>query len=197
MPQSDLGEADSVPLFDETRVPVETIALPNPATAGVSADEYEIISQKGTYRLAQRPGSYVVLKYVRDVAKIKATQTIHCAPAPAGVLEGSRADVSFCRGSPGRQIDLPHTPVPAASAPGALWHPGVPPMADADHAAGNRVARADLRGAAGIRQQNLTGEANRQHRLTHSKPRVEAFFGWIDGQFERQGLLPSSPFTIA
>jgi hypothetical protein len=26
---------------------------------------------------------------------------------------------------------------------------------------------------------------------------VEAFFAWIDRQFERQGLLPSSPFTQA
>ena len=45
-----------------------------------------------------------------------------------------------------------------------------------------------------IREQNLSGERKRQHRLTHSKPRVEAFFAWIDRQFERQGLLPSSLF---
>jgi len=55
---------------------VETIAIPNPHTAGLSPDEYEVISQKVTYRLAQRPGSYVVLKYVRDVVKVKATQAI-------------------------------------------------------------------------------------------------------------------------
>jgi transposase len=48
-----------------------------------------------------------------------------------------------------------------------------------------------------IREQNLTGEGKRQHRLTHSKPRVDAFFAWIDRQFERQGLLPSNPFTQA
>ena len=48
-----------------------------------------------------------------------------------------------------------------------------------------------------IRERNLTGEAKHQHRLTHSKPRVQAFFEWIDRQFERQGLLPSSPFTQA
>jgi hypothetical protein len=35
------------------------------------------------------------------------------------------------------------------------------------------------------------------HRLTHSKPRVEAFFKWVDEQFDRQGLLPSSPLTTA
>ncbi|MGH8320187.1 MAG: IS66 family transposase, partial [Steroidobacteraceae bacterium] len=48
-----------------------------------------------------------------------------------------------------------------------------------------------------IREQNLSGETKRQHRLTHSKPRVERFFAWIDRQFERQGLLPSNPFTQA
>jgi hypothetical protein len=34
-------------------------------------------------------------------------------------------------------------------------------------------------------------------RLTHSKPRVDAFFDWVNRQFERQGLLPSNPFTKA
>ncbi|MDZ4315355.1 MAG: hypothetical protein U0989_11400, partial [Azonexus sp.] len=47
-----------------------------------------------SYRLAQRPGSYVVLKYRRPVIKLKTTQTIVCPAAPVGVIEGSRADVS-------------------------------------------------------------------------------------------------------
>jgi hypothetical protein len=40
----------------------------------------------------------VVLKYVRTVIKQRDTQTLHCPPAPAGVIEGSRADVSFIVG---------------------------------------------------------------------------------------------------
>ena len=40
----------------------------------------------------------MVLKYVRPVIKRRDTQTLHCAPAPAGVIEGSRADVSFIVG---------------------------------------------------------------------------------------------------
>jgi hypothetical protein len=36
--------------------------------------------------------------YRRPVIKIKATQALACASAPAGVLEGSRADVSFIAG---------------------------------------------------------------------------------------------------
>jgi transposase len=93
-----VGEAESVPFFDEARVPVETIELPDPGTQGLSPDEYEVISQKVSYRLAQRPGSYVILKYLRSVIKRRDSQTISCAPAPVGVIEGSRADVSFVAG---------------------------------------------------------------------------------------------------
>src|SRR6185312_9804705 len=80
-PQKDtaVGEADNVPFFDEARVPVETIELPNPQVEGLSPDDYEVISQKVSYRLAQRPGSYVILKYLRSVTKRRDTQTMSCA----------------------------------------------------------------------------------------------------------------------
>lgn len=93
-----VGDADSVPFFDEARVPVETIELPDPQIKGLSADEYEVISQKVSYRLAQRPGSYVILKYLRSVTKRVDSQAVRCAPAPVGVIDGSRADVSFVVG---------------------------------------------------------------------------------------------------
>jgi hypothetical protein len=48
-----------------------------------------------------------------------------------------------------------------------------------------------------ITQAALTGESKRLHRLSHSKPHVDAFFDWIDRQFERQGLTPTRPFTVA
>jgi transposase len=96
--EDDVGETESVPFFDEARVPVETIAVPNPHAQGLDPDEYEVIAQKVTYRLAQRPGSYVMLKYVREVIKLKDSQALRCPPAPVGVLEGSRADVSFLAG---------------------------------------------------------------------------------------------------
>ena len=69
-----------------------------PETEGLAADAFEVISYKESYRLAQRPGSYVVLKYRRPVVKLKATAEIVCAQAPTGVIEGSRADVSFIAG---------------------------------------------------------------------------------------------------
>jgi transposase len=96
--KEDVGEADSIPFFDEARVPVETIPVPNTEIEGLSADQFEVVGEKISYRLAQRPGSYVVLKYVRTLIKRKDTQTMHCPPAPQGVIDGSRADVSFVAG---------------------------------------------------------------------------------------------------
>jgi transposase len=99
-PQRDaaVGDADSVPFFDEARVPVETIELPDPQIEGLSPDEYEVISQKVSYRLAQRPGSYVILKYLRSVTKRVDSQAITCPAAPVGIIDGGRADVSFVVG---------------------------------------------------------------------------------------------------
>ena len=40
---TDYAKADTSALFfDETRVPVETIAVPNPETEGLTADQYEV-----------------------------------------------------------------------------------------------------------------------------------------------------------
>jgi transposase len=75
--------------FDES-VPVEEIVL---LPEGVDADA-EVISTKVTMRLAQRPSSFVVLKYIRPVLKTK-DGSLACAPAPAGVLGKSIADVSL------------------------------------------------------------------------------------------------------
>lgn len=92
------ADAESLPFFDESRVPVETITLPVPESEGLPAEQFEVIGEKVSYRLAQRPGSYVVLKYVRPVVKRRDSGLIHCPPAPSGVLEGSRAEVSFIAG---------------------------------------------------------------------------------------------------
>ena len=83
--------------FDPS-VPVEVIAVPNPELLGLKETDYEIISEKITYRLAQRPGAYVILKYVRPIIKRKATEMLSCPPAPAAVLERSFADVSVLAG---------------------------------------------------------------------------------------------------
>ena len=87
-------EADeSTPFFDDG-VPVETIHVPAPEADATA----EIVSEKISYRLAQRPASYVVLKYVRPVIKQPDDKQLLSAPAPDGVLGTSRADVSFIAG---------------------------------------------------------------------------------------------------
>jgi len=91
-------ETDEPKLFFGDEVPVETIEVPNPETEGLSEDAYTVIGEKVTHRLAQRPGSYVILKYVRPLIKRTDTETLHCPSAPPAVLEGGRADVSFLAG---------------------------------------------------------------------------------------------------
>ena len=97
--KTDLANTEeSVPFFDESRVPMETIMVIDAEIKALDADQYAVIGEKVSYRLAQRPGSYVVLKVVRPLIKRLDTQTLHCPPAPVGVLEGSRADVSLVAG---------------------------------------------------------------------------------------------------
>jgi transposase len=88
---------DSGLRFDPA-VPVQEIRVPNPETETLSPSDYVVIGQKVTYRLAQRPGAYVVLKFVRDVLKLRSTEDILCPPAPPAVIEKSFADVSFLAG---------------------------------------------------------------------------------------------------
>jgi len=76
--------------FDES-VPVEEIRLPHPPID----EEHEIVSEKTTLRLAQKPASYVVIKYIRPVVKRKADGVLTCPPAPPSVLGKSVADVSL------------------------------------------------------------------------------------------------------
>jgi transposase len=322
VPKTDLaGAADTLPFFDESRVPVETITVVDAAMKQLGADQFEVIGEKVSYRLAQRPGSYVVLKYVRPLIKRLDTQAILCPPAPVGVLEGSRADVSFAAGllvdkfayhlplyrqhqrltDAGITVSRPwltqlaqrsigllepiydaqlasirtsrvkavdETPIKAGRAgrgkmkTGYFWpiygqadevcfpffpsrsHEhvrkllGLQPAVDAvlitdgyeayhqyakktglTHAHCWAHARRGLfeaqesdptgvaealaqiqsiyRIEAEIRERNLAGEAKQLHRLTHSKPRVEVFFDWVERQFERQGFTPSNPFIKA
>ncbi|WP_205527444.1 IS66 family transposase [Teredinibacter turnerae] len=83
--------------FDES-VPVEEIHVRVPELEGDDKDDYEVIGEKVTYRLAQKPASFVVLKYISQTVKIKSTQAIisHCEPN--AVFDKSLADVSFLVG---------------------------------------------------------------------------------------------------
>ena len=87
--------------FDDT-VPVETIVQMPAEAQAIPEDRRVIVGEKVTHRLAQLPGSYVILKYVRPVIKDSADQPddgrkarLFTAPAPANVLDRSIADVSL------------------------------------------------------------------------------------------------------
>ena len=80
---------ESLIRFDES-VPVKEIRMPHPKLD----DDHEIIGERATFRLAQEPASYVVLKYIRAVVKRK-DEKIECPPAPASVMGKSLADVSL------------------------------------------------------------------------------------------------------
>ena len=92
--QRDAGCVTDAGLRFDDSVPVVTITLPVPADVG----EHEVIGEDVTHRLAQRPGSYVVLKYVRPVVKRKADAVVCSWPAPPTVWAGSLADVSLIAG---------------------------------------------------------------------------------------------------
>src|SRR4029450_1109265 len=83
--------------FDSS-VPIEEIVLANPDVADLPPDAYEVIGEKVTYRVAQRPGAYVILKYIRPVIKRQDTEALGCPPAPPAVFEKSFADVSLRAG---------------------------------------------------------------------------------------------------
>ena len=81
-----------------SEVPVEVITLATPELSGPEADQYEVIGTKSTFRLAQRPASYVVLRYDRAVIKRKGAEQPLPSPAPFNVLDKSIADVSLLVG---------------------------------------------------------------------------------------------------
>ncbi|HFQ4965888.1 TPA: IS66 family transposase [Vibrio vulnificus] len=83
--------------FDET-VPVKVIHMNSPVLEGPDKEHFEVIDEKITHRLAQRPASYVVLKYVQPVVKDKRTQQLTTLSAPTGLFDKSLADVSFVAG---------------------------------------------------------------------------------------------------
>lgn len=94
------GEGQEL-FFDPEEVPVKEIHVENPEAKGLREEEYEIIGQKVSYKLAQQPGVYVILKYIRNVIKKKAPEAeprIFCPPLPIEVFEKSHADVSFLAG---------------------------------------------------------------------------------------------------
>jgi transposase len=91
------GVVDEHGLSFDSTTPVKIIEIPDPEIAGlVEGQDYEVVSTKSSSTLAQKPGSYFVLRYQQKVVKLKATGELTTATIkPQGVLEGSYADVSL------------------------------------------------------------------------------------------------------
>ena len=94
---AETGEVPEPLLRFDSTVPVQTIEILPDEVKDLPESAYEVVGEKVTHRLAQNPGAYFVVKYVRKVVKLK-SEEIKCAPAPAAVLERSLADVSFLVG---------------------------------------------------------------------------------------------------
>lgn len=58
---------------------------------GAQLGEFGVIAQKVTCRPTQRPGSCVILKYVRPVFDRRETQTLQCPPVPRRGASGAAA----------------------------------------------------------------------------------------------------------
>ena len=81
-------------------VPVKEILLPCPEIDNLDPSEYTELSREHSFKLAQKPAAYIVLKFIRRTAKIneKSQPRIISTPAPDAVIEKSFADVSFLAG---------------------------------------------------------------------------------------------------
>ena len=76
---------DSGLRFDAS-VPVTTIHVTDPQIAAIPEADRQVIAEKVSYRLAQEPGSYRVLKYIRQVVKRRDTGELVTAAAVPNVL---------------------------------------------------------------------------------------------------------------
>ena len=192
--------------FDE-RVPVEVIELSAPQLQGPEADQYEIIDHKVTRKLAQRPGSYVVLEYRRPVLKHKPSATLMEVPAPSAVFDNSLADVSFLAGL---LVDKFCYHLPLYRQHQRLADAGITlsratlthytqraiellrPIYDAQwqHVLQSKVLAMD-------ETPIKAGKAKLDYRSRHALPLFDAFFGWCYKQRQRLDLVNSAPLAKA
>jgi transposase len=78
--------------FDE-RVPVEVIEVPNPVTAKLTPEEYEVVSTREKHVLCAKPAQYYIKKYVQPVVKVN--NQLFTPESPNLVIDKSYGDASF------------------------------------------------------------------------------------------------------
>ncbi len=114
---------EELKFFDESQVPVQTITLVHADAEGLAPDQYEVIGEKITYRLAQRPGVYHVIKYLRPVIKLKASAKILCLSAPGRRPGREPGGCELHRRTARGQVRLAPAALPPAPAPGGRRDP--------------------------------------------------------------------------
>lgn len=77
---------------------IAEIQMDDPAVDALPDDQKERIGEKVTWRLSQRPSSYILLKIIRPVYKVQPSGEIVCAENPPAVFPGCAADVSVLAG---------------------------------------------------------------------------------------------------
>ena len=103
--------------FDAS-VPVETIVVRDPAIEAIPEAEREVVGEKVTHRLAQEPGSYKILRYVRQVVKRRDTGVL-LTPGGAGERAGAHGGGrEFSGRDAGGQVSVSPAVVSATSALG-------------------------------------------------------------------------------
>jgi transposase len=92
-PQPPATAGESGVRFDPS-VPVKVIEVPNPELADLPPESYTTIREVVTERLVQKPSTFEVHRYVRQVVKLEDGK-LSCPPAPPAVLDRCLADVSL------------------------------------------------------------------------------------------------------
>jgi hypothetical protein len=78
---------ESTLFFDEGKVPVEVIAVANPEAAGLAPEDYEVIGERVSHRLAQRPGSKLCFENIDvDTESLPANGSQHPAESMRSML---------------------------------------------------------------------------------------------------------------
>ena len=209
--------------FDE-RVPVEVIELPSPELEREDANQYEVIDYKVTRKLAQRPGSYVVLEHRRPVVRHKPSQALTTVAAPSGIFDRSIADASLLAGMlidkfvfhlplhrQHQRMALSGVTLSRATLTGLVkrsiellrpvhcrryfdWAKNDEP--GAVNQALEQIGKL-YRIEKRIRESGITGGQKRQARQEDSRPLVDEFFNWCHRERQRPELTKTNPLSKA
>lgn len=144
---TDLVETDSRLKFGPG-VPVQVIEVPNLDILGLRPEDYEVVGERCSYRLAQNPGPYIVLKYVRKVVKIGPGAGANPAPVPDEAVPmpvegGARSEVDLKRpdaASADQDVVVADADTPVAEKVGTAAPDVAQPEARVGDAADNRGA---------------------------------------------------------